>query len=84
MKKLLLKQPELRSIQQFAKIKNDPFFQEFDWQKLSKKKLLPPFISNTKDTREQSKINMKVGEYMNEIRKSQKGKRVESKIANWD
>jgi len=31
MKKLLLKEPELRSIEEFAKLKNDQFFQDFDW-----------------------------------------------------
>ncbi len=65
MKKLLLKEPELRSIEQFAKLKNDQFFQDFDWEKLNKKKLLPPFLSNTKDAREESKINKKVTDYMN-------------------
>jgi hypothetical protein len=45
---------------------------------------LPPFLSSTKDAREESKINMKVTDYMNELRKSQKSKKFESKIVNWD
>lgn len=76
MKKLLLKEPELRSIEQFAKLKNDQFFQDFDWEKLYKKKLLPPFLSNTKDSRDETKINKKVTDYMNELKKGIKTKRL--------
>lgn len=71
-------------MEQFTKVKNDPFFQELDWEKLYKKKILPPFISNTKDARDDTKINKKVSDYMNELKKGLKTKRVQSKTPDWD
>lgn len=35
-----------------------------DWEKLAKKKITPPFMSNSKDSRDETKINMKVGDFM--------------------
>jgi len=43
---------------------------------LYKKKLLPPFLSNTKDVRDESKINKNVADYMNDLKKGIKPKRL--------
>ena len=52
MRKLLIKEPELRSIEEFAKLKNNLYFDHMDWEKLAKKKITPPFMSNSKDSRD--------------------------------
>ncbi len=51
---------------------------------MNKKKLLPPFLSSTKDVREDAKINVKVTDYMNDLKRGLKSKKFESKVQNWD
>jgi hypothetical protein len=46
--------------------------------------LQPPYLSNSKDVRDESKINRKAIDYITELRKKEKLKKVQSKIPNWD